>query len=601
MIIDKIIMKKTVVHLSIVAIACIIGFSSCLFEDEEFGGELTEGNIKGETQVFRGNADSINYHIEITQKGFNSAMDSLRKKGTLGQFIPAQYNMRGGKNGETPGAHAYQFQFSLQVDNYAGYMCLPQNFGGRMTSTYYDSQDFNGGPMGSFMQVKNAIVPVLNHPQIDSVPEIKAIALMIYNYSAQEVADVYGPFPYANYKNNIQTSPFTYNSVELIYKNIVSNIDTVVACLKNFDNRPAWYKSAVQGVMYEYDLISSLDNRDIRHWIGFANSLKLRMAMHIVKVDPALAQKWAEEAVASGVIESSVEQFMLNTLYLGFSHPLATISNLWNDTRLNASFESIMKSLDHPFLEFAFNKNQNRIFNKNDESKFLKTDSMVIGLRAGIRMLEGQAYDVNFRTAYSRVDQQNISLTPLYIMKYAEVLFLRAEGALRGWNMGGSAQSFYEEGVKRAYEGEEFNYTYTNQIEQYMLRDKAVDFVYEDPYNDRYSHPSLTKIGVKWNDGEDNETKLEKIITQKYIAGFPYSFEAWTDIRRTGYPKIFPVLHDDGDGSIEAGDIIRRIPFSGDNDPATQADIAESGLEALGGPDLQGTRLWWDVQTSSNF
>lgn len=63
---------------------------------------------------------------------------------------------------------------------------MPQDFGGRMQSTYYNSQDFNGGAMGSFMEMKNFIVPNVNHPQIDSIPEIKAISLLIYDISAQE-------------------------------------------------------------------------------------------------------------------------------------------------------------------------------------------------------------------------------------------------------------------------------------------------------------------------------------------------------------------------------------------------------------------------------
>ena len=111
--------------------------------------------------------------------------------------------------------------------------------------------------------------------------------------------------------------------------------------------------------------------------------------------------------------------------------------------------------------------------------------------------------------------------------------------------------------------------------------------------------PSVTKIGVKWNEGDDRETKLEKIITQKYIAQYPYSFEAWTDLRRTGYPRMFPVLNpSDGDGSLQYGDIIRRMPFPGTDD-ASLKDINETGLKALGGPDLQATRLWWDVDRSN--
>ena len=92
-----------------------------------------------------------------------------------------------------------------------------------------------------------------------------------------------------------------------------------------------------------------------------------------------------------------------------------------------------------------------------------------------------------------------------------------------------------------------------------------------------------------------DETKLEKIITQKYIALFPLSTEAWTELRRTGYPKLFDVENpDDGDCSLFPGDIIRRIPWV-PTDIAAQKLVANSGIAALGGPDEQATRLWWDV------
>ena len=101
-------------------------------------------------------------------------------------------------------------------------------------------------------------------------------------------------------------------------------------------------------------------------------------------------------------------------------------------------------------------------------------------------------------------------------------------------------------------------------------------------------------------EGDDPETKLEKIITQKYIANFPYSFEGWSDMRRTGYPKIFPVLNvEDGDGSLQQGDLIRRMPFPGTENEAVQQDIITSGLDALGSEDKQDVRLWWDTETSN--
>ena len=51
----------------------------------------------------------------------------------------------------------------------------------------------------------------------------------------------------------------------------------------------------------------------------------------------------------------------------------------------------------------------------------------------------------------------------------------------------------------------------------------------------------------------------------------------------------------DGDGSLVQGDVIHRLPFPGSTDAATLKEINATGLKALGGPDKQGTRLWWDV------
>ena len=65
-------------------------------------------------------------------------------------------------------------------------------------------------------------------------------------------------------------------------------------------------------------------------------------------------------------------------------------------------------------------------------------------------------------------------------------------------------------------------------------------------------------------------------------------------MRRTGYPKIFPVLNvDDGDGSLSQGELVRRMPYIGDSDAALR-DIETSGIPALGGDDVQAVRLWWD-------
>ena len=97
----------------------------------------------------------------------------------------------------------------------------------------------------------------------------------------------------------------------------------------------------------------------------------------------------------------------------------------------------------------------------------------------------------------------------------------------------------------------------------------------------------------------EEDCELAQLFTQKYIALFPLSTEAWTELRRTGYPKLFPVLNtDDGDGSIAQGEMIRRIPWA-PTDPSVKEIVNKSGVPALAGPDEQATRLWWDVDRSN--
>lgn len=581
-----------------------VGVQSCLDYDDP-GSELAANQSRLETTVYHGQPDSIYYLREFTESEVTNAIDTLTKYGYLGQSKTGQYCLRGAKEGNVPQSHAYQRQYSLGPDAYAQYFVVPHKdfMYGTLTSTYDMSDDFNGGPLGSYTMVKNAIVPMLNHPVIDSIPELKAINLLYYCVAAQEMADLSGPYTYSEDKVNSE-EPYEYNDLKTIYYGIVENLDTIVNCLKYYENRPAWYKRKVETVLAKYNETT----RDMFNgptgmttYIKLANSLKLRMAMHVVKVEPQTAKKWAEEAVASGVIESPEEQQGIFPMISGFSHPLLEIANTWGDLRMCASFESLLLSLDHPYTKYLFQKNDNAITNVKT-GEVMEAGTRICGIRAGTLVGEGQTYALNQRQAFSTFSNQYMFAAPLYFVKYAEVLFLRAEGSLRGWNMGGTAQEFYERGIENAYVEDPMmpTSTYTEAMSDYMNLERPIDYVSVDPMGEGEDWPSVTKIGVKWNDGDSNEIKLEKIITQKYIALFPLSTEAWAELRRTGYPKLFPVLNpDDGDGSVLPGEMIRRIPWAA-TDPQIQSMIDNTGIPALRGEDVQSTRLWWDVD-APNF
>lgn len=602
-------MKRNIFLIGALAFASF-GLQSCLDYDDP-GSELGSNQIIDE-ETGKGQIDLIDYKKEITKEGFMEARKALTNAFMQGRA--AQNILRGAKESEpTPKAHAYQQQYSLGTDGYAQYFVVPHKdfMYGTLTSTYNVSDEFNGSALYSYTGTKNSVMPLLHHQMIDSIPEMKAINLLYYCLSAQEHADLSGPFTYKEDKENSE-NPRTYNDLRTIYTGIVENLDTIVKCLQHYETRPQWYKDEMNTLLFEAiattrDLLTG-EQTGMTSFIKLANSLKLRMAMHIVKVEPELAKKWAEEAcdpANGGVVESINEQQGIYPMVGGFTHPLIDIVNSWGDARLSASFESLLQSLKHPYLDYVFVKNANDIVNERTQ-EVTPANSVICGLRAGTLVGDGQNFGQNPYIAYSTINAQTFSQAPLYFLKWAEVDFLRAEGKIRGWNVGPmSAEEYYNRGIRNAYLDEpmmvEFGGSvYKDKVEEYLQLDKPVAYVNKDYRGGNEDWPSVTKIGVKWNEGDNLETKLEKIITQKYIALFPLSSEAWTELRRTGYPKLFPVLNpDDGDGSLMDGDIIRRIPWV-ETDPQKLEIIMETGIPALGGEDFQGTRLWWDVD-APNF
>lgn len=618
-------MKNSKIFVYVALALSAFGMQSCLDYDTP-GDEFNANQTIVPPVVSSGKADVIDYKKVISDEGVAEAIMALDDNIRTAQT--GVYGIRGGKDGGAPVAHAYQFCYSLGPDNYVQYFCVPHydfpysNF--TLRSTYDMCKGSIGGPGSGFSSAKLYIAPLLNTEKIDSVPELKAIFLTLFNYSAIENADLFGPMPYEEFKALRDKSPFKYNDVRTIYYGVKKNLDDAVACLKYYkDNRSEAYKQELANVMYSYLTIVnepySKTWEDMEPWIRFANSLKLRMAIHMSGIEPETAKTWAEEAVRDGVITDVDNEVAIYPAFSGKDHPLVEITG-WSDAVMGASFLNLLENLDHPYMKYLFTKNSVGLAKSPQAVEgsscpaTTPMNSVYVGMRDGVAPGEGQAAANNPYCGYSMLDKAYLAQTqaPLFLMKCSEVYFLLAEGALRGWNMGGTAKQFYEQGIRNAsLEARSFMGNKYNQlVDDYLNVEAPKGIPYVDPQGLTPDMPSVTKIGVKWNEGDSPEVKLEKIITQKYIASFPYSYESWVDLRRVGYPKLFPILGvADSDGTIQAGDskvqtkenIMRRIPWASD-DPQTKADIEETGLPALGegASDTQGQHLWWD-NGASNF
>lgn len=486
--------------------------------------------------------------------------------------------------------HAYQYQRSNSIDNYAGYWTTTKStfaFGGPLPTLYTFPNDYLGGPMDNtiFTQSYNAI----HHATELGKPEWRAIALIIQAYQGHEIVDFYGAAPFSDWRNLQRNPPLTYERGEDIYTQIFNDLDEAIRILK--ERQPSRDEIA----KIEDLTIQTLSNGDWRMWVKFANSIKMRMAMNIVKYDAGTAQQKFEQAVTDdiGVLNETDAR---DIAYYQEQNAccLWTLGNSWHDIRLGATLENILKRYNHPLLTRWFDTNSYPI---KEKGSGIQAPIDVYGVRAGINMRNNNTTDKD-KGGYGPFStlSGDFKYMPQAFFKRTESLFLMAEGALRGWNtLGRTAKDLYEAGIRLCFQ--ENGITDETVINQYMEQTKAQDIDYVDPYNNENNIAGRVKVGVKWDETNTNEEKLEKIITQKYIANFPMSAEAWTTFRRTGYPRIFPVdVNNMKDQGVDTELQLRRIPIE---ETANNTLEIASLVQALGQPNTGASRVFWDKQTET--
>ncbi|MBC8984372.1 SusD/RagB family nutrient-binding outer membrane lipoprotein [Pedobacter sp. N36a] len=208
-----------------------------------------------------------------------------------------------------------------------------------------------------------------------------------------------------------------------------------------------------------------------------------------------------------------------------------------------------------------------------------------------------------FKVGYSgimnswREERKRAAANPQYI---AVADILKVEGMYRVTDVYGpipytkfGTGVLYAEGVKLSCE--QVN---ASGVDIYLANNTGTQAPYTDPINAANNVPAnsplLSKTTVKWDEAASTEQKLERIITQKWIAIFPDGMEAWSEFRRTGYPKIFPVVNNQSGGTIDTDKQIRRLPFSDDEYKNNTEEVTKAISLLGGGPDNGGTKLWWD-------
>ena len=379
---------------------------------------------------------------------------------------------------------------------------------------------FYSGPLEDLHQV-------IGQGEEANQPNVSAVGRILQAWTISIVTDLWGDVPYSEALRGMEeggTTTPVFDTQESIYNAMFADLAAAPGTMDPGGT-----------VIEDGDLIY---RGDLAKWELFANSLRMRLAMHLSEVDATRAAQEFAAAYAAGGFTSNADNAQLN--YVGdgtWDYPINAYERDRDDHAISAAMVDTLKALSDPRLPLYAKAN-------------------VYGTYAG--MPNGYD-DVPFRhDSVSRIGLPfSSATTPAVIMSYAELLFLQAEAAERDWISGDPAE-LYKQAI-------------TANMEWNGISQDAIDSY-------------LAQATVSYAGGASG---LRQIAIQKWIALYGNGPEAYVEWRRTGYPNLESGPHAKNDGIIPV-----RLPYPTVEQALNGANLGQA-VANQGGASLNSP-LWWD-------
>lgn len=380
--------------------------------------------------------------------------------------------------------------------------------------------------------------------------------------------DSFGPLPYSESGTGNITPKM--DSQEKVYELMLADLVKAVEVLKLASGK----------TLEKYDLIY---NGDTSKWIKLANSIMLRMAVRSHFVAPQLASQYiaiATDPANGGLIESIEDEAKIgNSSKYPLKNPMIASVKEYGETRMGATMWTYLLGYKDPRISKYY---------ADRDDPFTWYPEKYIPIAPASPLSKD---DNNFANK-PRVSDGD----PVYWLRASEVKFLLAEAALYGLTSG-DPQALYEAGVKLSFEehGAAGVDAYLAQGATTLPGLNVYNYYFTDWMNGLYYNCDISEHNVSpmWDEYDSQEIKLQKIITQKFLALYPNAIEAWTEYRRTGYPFIMKPFDTSVQQNIECDTCLTPERFKFASTEYSQNPNMAEVPALLGGPDTGSTKLWW--------
>jgi len=335
-----------------------------------------------------------------------------------------------------------------------------------------------------------------------------------------------------------------YDEQRLIYADMIEQLEAIRSTISIGNPDDAF---PGQDPMY---------NNDLEKWERFVNSLRLRLAMRARFADSGKYNAVIADCLTKPLIEDNSQNASLQH----WDSERGELYNPWYNLKTDYMADTYQYNVSTTLVDWLKDNNDPRIealINPNKDGEY-------IGMPNGL-----------VDAALSNYVRSNISVPgdlmlapdqPLDIMAASEIWFLRAEAAL--FNLGGN---------------DDPNELYQKGIEQSMAR-------WEIDATDYISNSPLANLI-----GSDEE-KFEQIATQMWIAFVPNHQEAWSNIRRTGYPVIPQRTNPLLSKGVTNGYLPKRLVYPYTVEKSLNGANMQVAIDRMGGEDKIDMPVWWDAR-----
>lgn len=395
---------------------------------------------------------------------------------------------------------------------------------------------------------------------------LEAIALTMKVLWMYNLADIFGDVPYSEAftarKPGGTTKP-KFDSQKEVYEQMFADLN---AANDIYATKPVFIKPALDG-MY---------GGSMEKWRKFNNSLYLRLLMRVSgRTEMGAGTKIAEivnNPTKYPIFESNSDNA---TVVFSGNDPYR---NQFADTDERTFTSSGRKLTEQVMKMMVVEENGQQVFvdprlpiiGKKNPSDVSNPNNIWIGTVSGGKQEEQSDADRGTSWLNTKVFARNDA--PGWFMDYAEVQFILAESAIRGFIPGGvtKAEEYYIEAVSSSLKK-------WAPLGQYS--ELPVTITQDDIEN------LLNSDLASW---DKTSNKEELIGNQKYLALFWIGMEAYHEYRRTGYPELTI-----GNGAIY-NDFILPTRFGYPTTTmATNSENSKVALDRMGGENNMKTPVWW--------